>query len=175
MLDPNGSDIRADHEGRPRIASPDEQRIFQSFLTMLANLDFDYERERERIRASTRDPNLRELVLRKLAERHRERRDPYIRYLKLLQAKMMPTPSGERSRGWCSRDDEPNVRSPNAPEPCDGEGYGKPEYGLTGTGHESRWRVSQPGCHGWSHNVVVHDDGVPAGGGAVRLGRLAKR
>jgi hypothetical protein len=91
MLDWTATDLGADPEGEPRFYSPDEQRIFQSFLATLANLDFDYDRERERIVSSTKDPNLRALLLRKLAERHRERREPYIRHLKLLQSKMMST------------------------------------------------------------------------------------
>jgi hypothetical protein len=59
-------------------------------LATLADLDFDFERERERVSSSTKDPKLREPLLRKVEERHRERREPYVRHLTLLQARMMP-------------------------------------------------------------------------------------
>ena len=86
MLDANGCETRAEEEVGQGVYSPDEQRIFQSFLATLADLDLDYEHERERIRCSTKSPTLREASLQKLAERHRERREPYIRH---LQAQMM--------------------------------------------------------------------------------------
>ena len=79
-----------DDEPFPRIYSPDVQPLFQSLLATLADLDFDYERERERISSSTEDSNLRGRLLRQLADKHRERRDPYIRHLTALQARIMP-------------------------------------------------------------------------------------
>ena len=69
---------------------PDVQPLLQSLLATLADLDFDYERERERISRSTEDSNLRVRLLRKLADKHRERRDPYIRHLTVLQARITP-------------------------------------------------------------------------------------
>ena len=86
MLDANGCETRAEEDVAQGVYSPDEQRIFQSFLATLADLDLDYEHERERIRCSSKDPNRREASLQKLAQRHRERREPYIRH---LQARMM--------------------------------------------------------------------------------------
>jgi hypothetical protein len=70
--------------------SPDLQRLLQSLLTTLADLDFDYEQERERVETSTKDPALKARLLRKLAERHRARREPYIRHLTILQDRIMP-------------------------------------------------------------------------------------
>ena len=91
MLDSQASAVRTgDDEARRRIYSPDVQPLLQSLLATLADLDFDYERERERISRSTEDSNLRVRLLRKLADKHRERRDPYIRHLTALQARIMP-------------------------------------------------------------------------------------
>ena len=82
--------VRQDELQRP-FYSADVQPLFQSLLATLADLDFDFERERERVSNSTKDPKLREPLVRKLTERHRERRDPYVRHLTLLQSKMMPS------------------------------------------------------------------------------------
>jgi hypothetical protein len=91
MLDSQASVVRTgDDEARPRIYSPDGQPLLQSLLATLADLDFDYEQERERISSSTEDSNLRVRLLRKLADKHRERRDPYIRHLTVLQARITP-------------------------------------------------------------------------------------
>ena len=91
MLDSQARAVRTgDDEARPRIYAPDIQPLLQSLLATLADLDFDYERERERISSSTEDANLRVQLLRKLADKHRERRDPYIRHLIGLQARIMP-------------------------------------------------------------------------------------
>ena len=91
MLDSQASAVRTrDNESRPGIYSPDVQPLLQSLLATLADLDFDYERERERISSSTEGSNLRVRLLRKLADKHRERRDPYIRHLTALQARITP-------------------------------------------------------------------------------------
>jgi hypothetical protein len=91
MLDSQASAVRTgDDEARPRIYSPEVQPLLQSLLATLADLDFDYERERERISRSTQDSNRRGRLLRKLADKHRERRDPYIRHLTVLQARITP-------------------------------------------------------------------------------------
>jgi hypothetical protein len=91
VLDSETDDTRV---GKDEVQSPfyaaDVQPLLQSLLATLADLDFDFERERERVSNSTSEPKLREPLLRKLAERHRERRDPYVRHLALLQARMMP-------------------------------------------------------------------------------------
>jgi hypothetical protein len=74
----------------PRLSrSLDLQPLFQTLLATLANLDFDYERERERVSRSTTDPHMSTRLLRRLEERHRERRDPYIRHLAILQDRMV--------------------------------------------------------------------------------------
>jgi hypothetical protein len=83
VLDCKTSDIR--------IGDEDEvQPLFQSLLKTLADLDFDYERERKRVISSTEDPVLKSRLLSKLRERHRERREPYIQHLTILQERLMP-------------------------------------------------------------------------------------
>jgi hypothetical protein len=91
MLDSQASGVRTGDDEARRIYSPDVQPLLQSLLATLADLDFDYERERERISSSTEDSNLRVRLLQKLADKHRERRDPYIEHLTGLQARIMPS------------------------------------------------------------------------------------
>ena len=85
---PAGVVRTGEDEACPRLYAPDVQPRLQS----LADLDFDYERERKRISSATEDSNLRVRLLRKLADTHRERRDPYIRHLTAHQARIMPSP-----------------------------------------------------------------------------------
>lgn len=91
MLDCNTSDIRlGDENVNPRDYAPEVQPLFQSLLKTLADLDFDYERERKDVISSTEDPVLRSRLLYKLRERHRERRAPYIQHLTILQEHLLP-------------------------------------------------------------------------------------
>jgi hypothetical protein len=69
--------------------SPTLQPLLQSLLSTLADIDFDYEVEREKVSNTARDTNLKIRALEKLKARHRERREPYIRQLALLQQRMM--------------------------------------------------------------------------------------
>jgi hypothetical protein len=72
----------------PRMYSATLQPLLQSLLATLANMDFEYERERDRLSASARDANLKVRVLEKLKRQHRERREPYIQQLAILQERM---------------------------------------------------------------------------------------
>lgn len=72
----------------PRMYSPNLQPLLQSLLATLADIDFEYERQREKISDSTPDINLKIRVLEKLKAQHRERREPYLRQLAVLQEKM---------------------------------------------------------------------------------------
>ena len=95
MLNSQTSDTRLRTEEVHRtFYSADVQPLLQSLLATLADLDFDSERERERVGSSTNDPKFRESLLRKIEERHRERREPYVRHLELLQANTMPPRCG---------------------------------------------------------------------------------
>jgi hypothetical protein len=87
MLNSKVADGHPDDEVRHPVYSPDNKLVIQSLLATLANFDFDYERERNLVCSSTTDPNLRLSLLRRMAKRHDERREPYVRHLQLLQAR----------------------------------------------------------------------------------------
>jgi hypothetical protein len=78
------------HRVKPRFYSLDDEVLLQSLLTTLANLDFAYEQERERVSSSSKDTNLRARVLQKFRDQHRARRDPYIQHLTVLHRQIMP-------------------------------------------------------------------------------------
>ena len=72
-----------------RVYTPELQPILQSLLSTLADLDFTYEQERERLIANdTQNQVVRKRALERLNERHHERREPYIRQLEAIQAKI---------------------------------------------------------------------------------------
>jgi hypothetical protein len=79
------TDARVTTDNSPRTYAHGLQPLLQSLLGTLADLDFAYEQERERLTRSTRDVNIRIRVLERLKDRHRERRDPYIKQLAVLQ------------------------------------------------------------------------------------------
>lgn len=72
-----------------RIYSPAFQPLLQSLLATLADLDFDYEQEREKLSSTSPDTGVKSRALEKLRNRHRERREPYIQQLAILQKRMM--------------------------------------------------------------------------------------
>jgi hypothetical protein len=76
---------------QPRLYSPELQPLLQSLLATLADIDFEYERERDTISTRTTDMNLKIRVLEKLREHHRERREPYIQQLAILQERVRQT------------------------------------------------------------------------------------
>ena len=71
-----------------RFYSPDMQPLLQALLSTLADIDFDYEIERDRLSNSSPENNLKTKALEKLKARHRERREPYIQQLTVLQQRM---------------------------------------------------------------------------------------
>lgn len=73
----------------PKIYSPTYQPLLQSLLATLADIDFDYEKEREKLRTAAPDTSLELRALERLKARHRERREPYIQQLAVLQERMM--------------------------------------------------------------------------------------
>ena len=75
----------------PRMYSPELQPLLQSLLATLADIDFQYERERDTISTRTTNMNLKLRVLEKLREHHRERREPYIQQLAILQERILQT------------------------------------------------------------------------------------
>jgi hypothetical protein len=85
MFDTKAPQVRPtpDHHtpSHPSILQP----LLQSLLATLANLDFEYGQERERVVRSSPDMNVRIRALEKLKAQHRERREPYIQQLAILQ------------------------------------------------------------------------------------------
>ena len=73
---------------RPKIYSPSFQPLLQSLLATLADIDFDYEKEREKLSRISPDTVSGTRALERLKARHRERREPYIRQLAALQQRM---------------------------------------------------------------------------------------
>jgi hypothetical protein len=73
----------------PRFYSPNYQPLLQSLLATLADLDFDYEKEREKLSKLSPDTNIKIRALEKLKTRHHERREPYIRQLAIIQKQLM--------------------------------------------------------------------------------------
>ena len=72
----------------PRMYSHNIQPLLQSLLSTLADIDFDYELEREKLSNSSPDTGSKIRALEKLNARHRERREPYIQQLAVLQQRM---------------------------------------------------------------------------------------
>ncbi|WP_162820357.1 hypothetical protein [Microvirga calopogonii] len=73
----------------PRIYPSSVQPLLQSLLATLADIDFDYEQERQKLSNTSPDTNLKIRALERLKARHYERRQPYIQQLAILQKRMM--------------------------------------------------------------------------------------
>ncbi len=72
----------------PRMYSPNLQPLLQSLLSAVADMDFEYECEREKLsgRPLSRDEKIRRLET--LRAQHQIRREPYVRQLAVLQKRM---------------------------------------------------------------------------------------
>ena len=81
------SPVRPD-SWQPRMYSPDLQPLLQSLLATLADIDFAHQSDIETVRNSSAEEWLKQTTIRKLQQRHRERREPYVRQLKALQARI---------------------------------------------------------------------------------------
>jgi hypothetical protein len=68
--------------------SPHLQPLLQSLLGTLADIDFEYERERDNVNGRTLDTNLKIRLLEKLKQHHRERREPYLEQLAILHERI---------------------------------------------------------------------------------------
>jgi hypothetical protein len=75
-------------ESPPRMYSPDLQPLLQSLLGTLADIDFEYERERDTISSRAMEMNLKIRLLEKLKQHHRERREPYLQQLAILHERI---------------------------------------------------------------------------------------
>src|SRR5215218_4709331 len=76
-------------DGR-RIYDSEVLPLLQVLLTMVADLDCDYERERDQIGATVMDSVLRDKALKELEKRHHERRDPYLQRLRRIEEQLSP-------------------------------------------------------------------------------------
>jgi hypothetical protein len=74
-----------------RMYSPDLQPLLQSLLGTLADIDFEYERERDNVNGRAMDMNLKIRLLEKLKQHHRQRREPYLQQLAILQEHIRQT------------------------------------------------------------------------------------
>ncbi len=71
-----------------RMYSPDLQPLIQSLLATLADFDLEYEHERDKINTRMTDINLKIRMLEKLKQNHRQRREPYLQQLAILQERI---------------------------------------------------------------------------------------
>ena len=62
--------------------------VIQSLLATLANIDLEYERETQRVARSATQASVKVHVLERLKQRHRERREPYVQQVALLEQRM---------------------------------------------------------------------------------------
>jgi hypothetical protein len=71
------------------IHSPTLQPLLQSLLSTLADVNFAYERERNKFSKNSSDSDLRIYVLEKLKVQHQSRRTPYLQHISTLQEQML--------------------------------------------------------------------------------------
>jgi len=85
-------------EGGTHLAGEVDRRIYAAevlpllrlLLTLLADLECEYEREQEQIGATLMNPDLRDTTLEELDKRHQERRDPYLQRLRRIEEQLSP-------------------------------------------------------------------------------------
>ena len=75
----------------PGIYSPDILPLLQSLLGALADIDFEYQKDRETILKSAIEEPLKQRAIVALATRHHERRAPYLRELDKLERQIQRT------------------------------------------------------------------------------------
>ena len=83
-----GESILLANPSTSHVYPQDLQLLLQALLTTLTDLDFEYDREREKLSRTLKDPNLKIRVLEKLKQKHRERRTPYMQQLAILQERI---------------------------------------------------------------------------------------
>jgi hypothetical protein len=83
-----GPSSRSATGNTPRVYPPDLQPLLQSILAALADIDFVHASEVAIIRDSDADEWLKQSVIRRLEERHRERRAPFVRQLAAMEERI---------------------------------------------------------------------------------------
>jgi hypothetical protein len=71
--------------------SPDILPLMQSLLRALADIDFEFQKDRETILKSAIEEPLKRRVIATLAKRHHERRDPYLQEIDKLERQVQRT------------------------------------------------------------------------------------
>jgi hypothetical protein len=75
----------------PGTYSPDILPSLQSLLGALADIDFEYQKDRETILQSPIEEPLKQRAIATLTTRHQERRDPYLREIDKLERQIQRT------------------------------------------------------------------------------------
>ncbi len=63
----------------------DTRTLLQDTVRTLSNLDFEHRHEMHKLEISSTDPILKKQIADSLRQRHRERREPYVRLIAELQ------------------------------------------------------------------------------------------
>lgn len=71
--------------------SPDILPLMQSLLRVLADIDFEFQKDRETILKSAIEEPLKRRAIATLAKRHHERRDPYLKEIGKLERQVQRT------------------------------------------------------------------------------------
>ena len=88
-------DVQRQDRTSSRYYSPALLPLIQSLLATLANMEFEFEQECEKVRGTT-DIQLKARVLERLRAQHQSRREPYLRELARLQRQAF---TGEPQKG----------------------------------------------------------------------------
>jgi len=84
----SGQSPRSAMANAPRVYPSDIQLLLQSILAALADIDLVHETEVAIVRNSTADEWLKQSVIGRLEERHRERHAPYVQQLEAVQERI---------------------------------------------------------------------------------------
>jgi hypothetical protein len=84
----SGQPSRSDIGNTPRVYPPDLQPLLQSNLAALPDIDLVNASEVAIVRDSDADEWLKQTVIRRLEERHRERRASYVLQLEAVEARI---------------------------------------------------------------------------------------
>ena len=74
--------------GATRVIPSELRCLLQALRTTLADMDLEYESDVDTVRVSSVDEWLKQTTIRKLQDRHRERRMPCVAQLEHLQKRM---------------------------------------------------------------------------------------
>jgi hypothetical protein len=81
---------RVDGEAARQIYASEVLPLLRLLLTIVADLECDYERERDQIGSTVLDPDLRDKALKELDKTHQERRDPFLQRLRRIEQQLSP-------------------------------------------------------------------------------------